>query len=178
MKRRLRCKAGAMPRSRADGRDKRRRKKMTMKKLIAGAAAATILTVGAGAAIAAQQQPQDASGTQAAQQKEQEPSVNGSVAAPAETEANDATEGTGNDAAEARQLQSLAKIDQAAAEKAALDAVPGEVKKTELDNENGSVVYSVQVMDKDGKLQEVKVDAGNGQVLSQEADDNEGPDGD
>ncbi len=143
---------------------------MTMKKIIAGAAVAAILTVGAsGAAIAAQQ------GILPGQ--ENEPAVTGSVAAPAETETNDANESPGNDAAEARKLQGLASIDQAAAEKTALDAVPGEIKQTELDNENGSVVYSVEVMGKDGKLQEVTVDAGNGQVLSQGAEDNDANEG-
>lgn len=152
-------------------------KKMTMKKIIAGAAAATVLTIGAGAAMAAQQPPQETTGTQAAQQQEQEPSVNGSVAAPAETEANDATETSQSDAAEAKQLESLAKIDQAAAEKAALDAVPGEVQQTELDNENGSVVYSVEILGQDGKLQEVVVDAGDGKVLAQAAEEDEGQEG-
>ncbi len=148
---------------------------MPLKKIIAGVAAAAVLTVGAGAAMAAQQQPQDTTtGTQTTQQEEQEPSVNGSVAAPAETEADDATEGPENETAEAKQLKGLAKIDQTAAEKAALDAVPGEVKETELDNENGSVVYAVEVTDKDGQLQEVLVDAGDGTVLAQEAEEDEG----
>jgi uncharacterized membrane protein YkoI len=68
----------------------------------------------------------------------------------------------------------LAKIDQAAAEKAALDAVPGTVKDAELGNENGFVVWEVEVQASDGTLQEVKVDAGNGQILAQEAEDDEG----
>ena len=81
---------------------------MDTKKLITGAVAATVLTVGAGgAAIAAQQ------GVLPGQ--ENEPAVTGSVAAPAETETNDANESPGNDAAEARKLQGLASVDQAAA---------------------------------------------------------------
>jgi len=140
---------------------------MNSKKLIAGAAAAAILTLGAGGtAIAAQQG--------ALPGQENEPAVSGSVAAPAETEANDATEGPENEAAESKKLEGLAKIDQAAAEKAALNAVPGEVQKTELDNENGSVVYSVEIMAQDGTLQEVLVDAGDGKVLAQEAEEDEG----
>lgn len=140
---------------------------MNNKKLVASAAAAAILTVGAGGtAIAAQQG--------ALPGQEDEPAVSGSVAAPAETEANDATEGPDNEAAESKQLEGLAKIDRAAAEKAALQAVPGKVKKTELDNENGSVVYSVEIMGQDGKLQEVVVDAGDGKVLAQEAEEDEG----
>lgn len=139
---------------------------MNTKKLVAAAAAAAVLTVGAGGtAIAAQQG--------ALPGQEDEPAISGSVAAPPETEANDATEGPENEAAESKQLEGLAKIDQAAAEKAALDAVPGEVKKTELDNENGFVVYSVEVMGQDGQLQEVVVDAGDGTVLAQEAEEDE-----
>jgi uncharacterized membrane protein YkoI len=75
----------------------------------------------------------------------------------------------------------LATIDQAAAEKAALDAVPGTVKEAELGDENGFVVWEVEVQASDGTFQEVKVDAGNGQILAQEAEDdggsedNEGP---
>ena len=148
---------------------------MTVTKIITGVAAATMLTAGAGAALAAQQSTQETTGTQAAQKQEQEPSFNGSVAAPPETEANDATENPGDDAAEAKRLEELAIIDQAAAEKAALGAVPGKVQQTELDNENGSVVYSVEIMGQDGKLREVVVDAGDGKVLAQGAEEDEGP---
>jgi uncharacterized membrane protein YkoI len=154
---------------------------MDTKKLVAGAVAAAVLTVGAGgAAIAAQQ------GTLPGQaDQEKDPAINGSVAAPAETEADDATETPESEAAEAEQLKSLAKIDQAAAEKAALDAVPGQVVETELDNENGFVVYSVEVQSDDGTVTDVKVDAGDGTVLAQEAEEdeaeedeaNEGPEG-
>jgi uncharacterized membrane protein YkoI len=143
---------------------------MNTKKLVAAAAAAAVLTLGAGGtAIAAQQ-----GALPGQEDQEKDPAINGSVAAPPETEANDATETPESEAAEAEQLKSLAKIDQAAAEKAALDAVPGEVKETELDNENGFVVYSVEVMGQDGKLQEVVVDAGDGTVLAQEAEEDEG----
>jgi uncharacterized membrane protein YkoI len=120
---------------------------MDAKKLIAGALAATALTVGGGAAIA-QQAPQT-TGDETRQEEQ-------------------------NEAAEAQQLQSLAKIDQNAAEQAALQAVPGTVKEVELGNENGYVVWEVEVAGNDGTLYEVKVDAGNGQVLHQETEDDEG----
>jgi uncharacterized membrane protein YkoI len=48
------------------------------------------------------------------------------------------------------------------------------VKDAELGNENGFVVWEVEVQASDGTLQEVKVDAGNGQVLAQEAEEPEG----
>lgn len=157
---------------------------MDRKKLAVGAAAAALLTLGGGAAIAAQN-PAETTGTSGAKQEEQDPNIKGSVAAPAEkgaeNEAAEGKEGQENEAAEdkqeaaeAKQLEGLAKIDQAAAEKAALDAVPGTVKDAELGNENGFVVWEVEVSANDGTLQEVKVDAGNGQILAQEAEDDEG----
>ena len=66
------------------------------------------------------------------------------------------------------------KIDRAAAEEAALGAFPGEVKETELEREGGSSVYEVEIAGNDGKLREVTVDAGNGQVLGQEIEEEEG----
>jgi lipopolysaccharide export LptBFGC system permease protein LptF len=77
----------------------------------------------------------------------------------------------GGGVAVAGQQKEQPKVDQAAAEEAALGAVPGEVKKTELENQNGSVVYEVEVVGKDGKLREVTVDAGNGRVLGQEMEE-------
>jgi hypothetical protein len=94
----------------------------------------------------------------------QEPSYTGSVKAPAEDE-------TLSEADEAAQLEGLASIaaDEAAA--AASGAVSGTVEKVELDNENGSVVYSVEITDDTGTEVDVKVDAGDGTILDQQADD-------
>jgi len=146
-----------------------------------GAAAATILTLGGGTAIAAQQAPE--TNTDETKQEQQEPSYKGSVKAPAGKAGDEAAEGKegseneaaekNQEAAEAQRLQSLAKIDQAAAEKAALGTVPGTVKDAELGNENGFVVWDVEVADQDGKVTDVKIDAGNGQVLAQQAGDDE-----
>ena len=79
----------------------------------------------------------------------------------------------GGGVAIAAQQQEEPKIDRAAAEKAALGAVPGEVKDTELENEGGSTIYEVEIAGKDGKLHEVAVDADNGQVLGQETEEEE-----
>jgi uncharacterized membrane protein YkoI len=79
----------------------------------------------------------------------------------------------GGGVAIAAQQQEEPKIDRAAAEEAALGAVPGEVTETELENEGGSAVYEVEVAGKDGKLREVTVDAGNGRVLGQEMEEEE-----
>ena len=69
-------------------------------------------------------------------------------------------------------LQNLAKTDEAAAEQAALEAVPGKVTETELEtSDNGYVVYDIEIAGDDGKNHEVKVDAGNGKILHQDLED-------
>jgi outer membrane murein-binding lipoprotein Lpp len=66
------------------------------------------------------------------------------------------------------------KVDRAAAEEAALSAVPGVVEETELEREGGSSVYEVEVAGKDGKLHEVTVSASDAKVLGQETEGDEG----
>ena len=73
----------------------------------------------------------------------------------------------------AKQQEDPNLLDRAAAEEAALGAVPGEVEETELENEGGSTVYEVEVLGKDGKLREVTVDASDGRVLGQETEEEE-----
>jgi uncharacterized membrane protein YkoI len=81
-----------------------------------------------------------------------------------------------NDQAEQAALASQAKITADQANAAALAKVPGAtIKKTELESENRTVVYGVELTDTAGKTQDVKVDATSGQVLTVEADDAEGP---
>jgi uncharacterized membrane protein YkoI len=66
-------------------------------------------------------------------------------------------------------LQKLANMDKAAAEQAALKAVPGTVHEAELEtSDNGYVVYDIELAGKDGNNHEVKVDAGNGEILHQD----------
>lgn len=79
-------------------------------------------------------------------------------------------------AAEGAALAAAAKITPDAAKAAALAAVPGTAGKVELENENGNVVFGVEVTTAGGSRVDVKVDAGNGKVLAQEADDQEGTD--
>ncbi len=69
---------------------------------------------------------------------------------------------------ESAQLAHLAKITPEDAKAIALKKVGGEIKKVELDDENGNVVYSVEMI-KDQKELDVKVDAGNGKILSIDA---------
>jgi len=72
---------------------------------------------------------------------------------------------------EPRDLSTLAKIKADQAMAAAQAAFPGTaVKKMELDNENGCLVYSVVL----SNGMDVKVDAGNGKVVHQEPDSKEG----
>lgn len=72
--------------------------------------------------------------------------------------------------AEAAKLAALATVDKAAAEKAALAKVPGAVKHSELGNENGNVVWQVEVIATGGGEHEVTIDAGSGAVLLSQAD--------
>jgi uncharacterized membrane protein YkoI len=79
---------------------------------------------------------------------------------------------------EAAQLARLAKLDLAQATAAALAQVPGTVLKAELDDENGNLVYSVEIMTNTHEIKDVKVDAGNGNVLHVDADDHDEEDED
>ena len=85
----------------------------------------------------------------------QEPSYTASVSVP-------------NDDDDPVQLSKLAKITSDQATQAALAEVPGTVIETELENENGNVVYCVEIDTEDG-VKDVKVDAGDGKILHVEA---------
>jgi len=91
-------------------------------------------------------------------------------------EANESKEGKkGEEAedkaesAESERLKSLTRITPEQASAAALAQVPGTVKKVELENENGNVVYGVEIKMANGES-DVKVDAGDGRVLHVEKD--------
>lgn len=79
-------------------------------------------------------------------------------------EAEDKAEG-----AESERLKSLARITPEQAQAAALAQVPGTVKKVELENEDGNVVYGIEIKTANGES-DVKVDAGDGRVLHVEKD--------
>ncbi len=104
----------------------------------------------------------------------QDPILDGSIQAPEIEGQSEADELAG--------LEALATITADDASKAALAANPGAtVNGVELENENGSVVYEVDMTDSAGAAIEVKIDAGNGAVLAQESGDddaNEGADDD
>jgi len=91
--------------------------------------------------------------------------------APDTTEAADTTEATAP-VLNPAQVQTTA--DQARA--AALAQFPGAtVKQVELQDENGALVWGVELTDASGAVQEVKVDGNSGQILSTQADGAETP---
>ena len=65
---------------------------------------------------------------------------------------------------------SLAKLTFQEAIRKALAAVHGQVLKTQLENEDGFLVYGVEVVTADKVIMEVKVDAGSGKVLTMNRD--------
>jgi len=65
---------------------------------------------------------------------------------------------------------SMATISLDSAIKTALNQVPGKVLKAELENENGYLVYGVEIVKADKQIADVKVDAGNGKILKVDVD--------
>jgi uncharacterized membrane protein YkoI len=71
------------------------------------------------------------------------------------------------------QLQEKAKLTSKEAEAIALKEVPGTVKETELEDEDGVVVYGFEVQTTSGEVKDVKVNAVNGDIFKIENDDND-----
>ncbi len=90
----------------------------------------------------------------------------------AQENAQDEGEGGAAEAGEAARFQSLARVTADQARAAAVAQVPGTVRTVELDNEDGNLVYSVEIATTAGE-RDVKVDAGNARVLHVEKDDQE-----
>jgi uncharacterized membrane protein YkoI len=67
-------------------------------------------------------------------------------------------------------LVESAKISIQQAITAALSRDNGAVQRVELQNEDGFLVYNVELVSADKKLHEVKVDAGNGNILRVDLD--------
>ncbi|WP_020587015.1 PepSY domain-containing protein [Desulfobacter curvatus] len=68
------------------------------------------------------------------------------------------------------EFPSMAKISMDQAVQQALASVQGRVLKTELEDENGFLVYGIEVVTADKAVMDVKVDAGSGKVLAMERD--------
>ena len=62
-------------------------------------------------------------------------------------------------------------VSAADAEKAALKTINGEIIYTVLDNDGGKLLYEIDMLSKDGRLYEVKVDAVTGAVLKAKIND-------
>lgn len=128
--------------------------------------------VGVAAAAGGSPSPSSSSADQAegAEQQEgteqQEPALNGSIQTQESADENEQQE--------QQRLSSQATVTKAEAERAALAAVPGTVASSQLGDENGSLIWEVDVTQADGSSVEVKVDAGNAKVLAQEAGDDSG----
>jgi uncharacterized membrane protein YkoI len=75
-------------------------------------------------------------------------------------EASDGDGETNDDAQEAAKLQPLAKITAQQAQQTVEASIGGKAKSVKLENEDGNLVYTVEI-----GQQDVKVDAGNGKVL-------------
>ena len=104
-----------------------------------------------------------------------EATIAGTVKAPAEvadeTEAADGSpEEKAQDEAESAALAKLATVTEQEATKATTDAVPGTVNTIKLGDEDGFVVWEVDITQADGTVVEVLVDAGNAGILAQETD--------
>lgn len=82
-----------------------------------------------------------------------------------ESEENDGEENDDNIA----ELQAKAKLTSDEAQAIALKEVPGTVNKTELEDEDGVVVYGFEIQSTNG-VQDVKIDAAIGKVVKVETD--------
>lgn len=71
-----------------------------------------------------------------------------------------------SEADETSRLADQATVSEADAAAAATKAHPGDISASQLENENGSLVWEFTVTQADGSTLEVKVDAGNGSVLA------------
>lgn len=95
------------------------------------------------------------------------PSYKSSVTVPQTPDAS--SNGSDNETADAATLAPLAKVTPEQASAAATAKVPGTVGKVQLEDEDGNVVYGVEVTAADGTVTDVKVDAGNATVLAQDS---------
>lgn len=76
------------------------------------------------------------------------------------------------------EMAKLAKISKDEASRTALQRVSGEIIESELDRETGRLVYEFKIRDKNGKNQEVLVDAQTGEMVSVEEEKDGDDDGD
>lgn len=72
------------------------------------------------------------------------------------------------------------KISAEQARRTALGKIGGTIVEEELEKENGRIVYSIEIRDKDKKVFDVEIDAETGEIVNveEEDEDDEGADGD
>jgi hypothetical protein len=93
-----------------------------------------------------------------------------SQTAPAAKEQGGKGQHEADEQAESAALASQAKITEAQTNSTALGQFPGgTINKTELDSENGALMYSIHLTDSAGNKQEANVDATTGKLLPAEA---------
>lgn len=81
-----------------------------------------------------------------------------------------ASDSEGDDVSQ-KQLEKKAEISKEEAITISLEEVPGKAVQTELEDEDGKTVYEVDVKAEDGKMWDLEINAGNGDVLQKETDD-------
>ena len=151
------------------------------RQVVYGAAIAAGLTAGAfGIASAASTQtttgpttPTSVAPTTVPAGDTKDPGVSSSVTVPDQAENQDGSGADSNDSAadpnESAALAAAAKITEQQARDTAGAAAGGTATKASLDNENGSVAWSVEVTRADKTTVDVKIDASTGAVLSQDS---------
>lgn len=105
------------------------------------------------------------------QVEEQSPNYKGSIFLGQEDQDEEEGKNEISEEQENAGLAAKAKITKEDAVKAAEAAYPDHTaKQAGIENENGCLVYEVEMSDQTGKALEVKVDAGNAKVLAAESD--------
>lgn len=69
-----------------------------------------------------------------------------------------------------------ARLTSSEAAKIATTALPGKVIETKLNDENGYLIWEVEIIDANGHETQLKIDAGNGRLLAAESEDDEDKD--
>lgn len=101
---------------------------------------------------------------------ETRPAYTSSVQIAPQDEAADETETDASEADEDAALAALATVTPDQASAAALDSQAGTVGDIELSNDDGNVVYDVEIVDDAGVEYEIVIDAGTGEVLASAVD--------
>jgi uncharacterized membrane protein YkoI len=70
----------------------------------------------------------------------------------------------------------MANLTEMQAVEIALAEVPGEVQETELEREDGVLVYEIEILTADGVEMEVEINADSGEILEIEAEDDDDDD--